>query len=78
MNGERDNCREVLATLYLYLDGEISGLSCVEIETHIERCVPCAKRLGFERELKTMLALRCRGRAPAELLDRIRAMLESS
>ncbi len=76
MDHAQTNCREVLAKLFLYLDGEVAGLTCAEIEAHFEYCVGCAKRLGFERELKQLLAQRCGGSAPSELLERIRAVLE--
>ena len=76
MANAETNCREVIASLWTYLDGEVGEVSYVQIEAHLHDCAPCLRRCDFEREVKTLIASRCReGKAPEELLARIRAAL---
>ena len=76
-NAETD-CRAVLAKLYLYLDGEIAGETCSVMESHFRICEDCLRRMGFEREFKHVIKTRCaEGRAPEEILVRIRQAIES-
>lgn len=75
-NAETD-CRAVLAKLYEYLDGEIAGEVCSAIQAHLGVCVDCHHRMDFEREFKFVVRTRCsEGRAPEEVLARIRAAIE--
>jgi mycothiol system anti-sigma-R factor len=79
MENAEKNCRQVLAELYAFLDGELDPPEGVAIEVHLARCVPCHKRADFERDLKVFIATRCRSSgAPQELLIRIRAALDDA
>lgn len=74
-NPEAD-CRSVIERLFLYLDGEVAGVDCAEIEAHLEACGHCFGRYGFERELKELVRRTCCERdIPQGLADRIRARL---
>lgn len=70
------DCRAVLERLYLFLDGEIAGDVCSEIERHLSQCRDCFGRVSFERELKELIGRTCReDRVPEELVARLRARL---
>lgn len=76
----KETCREVLAQVYLYIDGEILSQSeRTFIRVHLEECVPCLQRLGLEQEVSTMIArLRGSDHCPKALVTRIVALIEES
>lgn len=77
MEDTQTDCQKVLAELEAYLDREVAGALCADIQAHLERCAPCLKRADFERHLKEIVASRCReGKAPDQVLQRIRAAIE--
>jgi mycothiol system anti-sigma-R factor len=79
MENAEKNCRQVVAELYAYLDGELQPPEGVAIEAHLLRCLPCHKRADFERDLKVFISSRCReASAPEDLLRRIRSALEDA
>lgn len=61
MENTETECRAVLTRLYVYLDGEAAEADCAEIGRHLDRCVQCARRFGFERELKELVHRKCGG-----------------
>ncbi|WFE30772.1 mycothiol system anti-sigma-R factor [Solwaraspora sp. WMMD791] len=70
------DCRQVLAEVYLYLDLECAEERRQRIRHHLDECSPCLREYGVEQEVKALVA-RCCGNetAPAELRDRLRAKL---
>jgi mycothiol system anti-sigma-R factor len=68
-------CREILIRLETYLDRECPPSMASAIEAHLEGCPPCLRQADFRRELRLMLAVRCRDAAPSGLLERVRATL---
>lgn len=73
-NAETD-CREVLARLSLYLDGEIAGGACAEIERHLNDCGPCLGNAEFARALKDLVRRRCGEPVPDGLRSRLQARI---
>ena len=70
------DCERVLKQIELYLDGELVGVERVEIERHLGECSPCSGHSEFQRRLKEMLRAKCGcNDVPAELLERVRAMV---
>jgi RNA polymerase sigma-70 factor (ECF subfamily) len=49
-------CREMFANISEYLDHRVDGLSCEEMQKHIENCPPC---VAFIRDLEKVVE-RCR------------------
>ncbi|CAN5724071.1 MAG: mycothiol system anti-sigma-R factor [Actinomycetota bacterium] len=70
-----EECREVLDRLEIYLDGETQFDLEVAIQHHLQDCPPCLDRAEFERELRALVAAKCRDCAPPGLLARIRIRL---
>ncbi len=71
------DCTEVLRRLELYLDGELEGGVCVEIEQHLVRCGSCTDHSDFQRKLKHILRAKCGcGEIPAAVVERVRVVLE--
>jgi mycothiol system anti-sigma-R factor len=74
----KQHCRDVLAEAYLILDGEVVAEDRrIEIQTHLEECVPCLERYGLERHIKAIIhRLQGGTRCPAELRARIIGYLD--
>jgi len=70
---EKDHaeCLEAIDRLYRYLDGELEGVDQVDVQRHLEACMPCLEAFEFEAELKVFIASRCREQAPTHLRTRI-------
>jgi len=70
------NCDETLEKLWQYLDRELDGASCVELQRHLEECRQCFSRAEFERRLRDILRRSCAGdQAPPELRERLSHLL---
>ena len=67
----KEPCREVLAELDVFLDGECSGDLEEAVRRHLGECPPCVDRADFQRELRALIASKCTDAAPSGLLDRI-------
>jgi mycothiol system anti-sigma-R factor len=79
MENTKAECRQVLARLYEYLDGELETEVYVEIQSHLARCLPCHERAEFERVLKVFVGSTCKEKkAPESLLRRIRNALDDA
>jgi mycothiol system anti-sigma-R factor len=71
----KDECRDALDELELYLDDECGPDLESTIRAHLGDCPPCLNRADFERELRVIVAKRCKDAAPSGLLDRVIADL---
>lgn len=73
----RVDCREALARIFEYLDGELAAGSADEIRAHFERCQTCYPALRYAASFQEMLARVARGQrcAPEELRVRVAALL---
>jgi mycothiol system anti-sigma-R factor len=76
--GEHDDCDELIANLFLMIDGELEAGSCGDLEEHLRRCGACLQRFGVERAFKELIRRRC-GQEPVPnlLIERIRVTLRS-
>jgi mycothiol system anti-sigma-R factor len=69
-------CQELDRLLYPYLDGEFQPEERLAMETHLETCAACARRVEEEQEIQQALRRAARhsvqsSRAPASLRDGI-------
>jgi len=64
-------CQEALATLYTFLDGELTPERRDTIRHHLDECGPCFEAFGFEAELKALIARKCRDEVPDLLRRRV-------
>ena len=73
------DCREVLETVYLYLDYECDDTRRTKIRQHLDECGPCLRQFGIEAEVKALVA-RCCGNdtAPDTLRIRLRDKLREA
>ena len=72
----KEECRNVLEEVYLYLDLECADDRRLSIKEHLDECSPCLREYGIEQEVKALVG-RCCGaeNAPEELKERLRAKL---
>ena len=62
------DCGQLLDRLWAYLDGEADEALCSDFQAHLEACLPCAQHAEFERRLREVIQMKCRGeRAPQTL-----------
>ncbi len=59
-----DPCQEAIATLYTFLDGELTRRGERRSSHHLDECSPCFEAFGFEAELKVVIARKCRDEVP--------------
>ena len=66
------DCGEVIADVFLYLDGEMTGDGHARIRQHLDDCAPCLRKYGIEREVRALVARKCGGDvAPEQLRDKV-------
>ena len=66
-----DPCQDALATLYSFLDGELTAQRREDIQHHLDECSPCLQVFGFEAEVKSLVAMKCRDEVPESLRRRV-------
>lgn len=67
----RENCHAAVSDLHVFLDGECGSALERAILDHLERCTGCERRADFERELRVVVATKCKDVAPSGLLERV-------
>jgi mycothiol system anti-sigma-R factor len=72
-----DPCQEAIATLYTFLDGELTADRKDTIQRHLDECSPCFEAFGFEAELKAVVARKCREDVPESLRRRVAEALRA-
>jgi mycothiol system anti-sigma-R factor len=77
--GGGHDCEEAIATLYTFLDGELTTHRRQQIQQHLDACSPCLEAFDFEAELKIVISKRCRDEVPEELRQKVaQALSEAS
>jgi mycothiol system anti-sigma-R factor len=71
------DCKEVLDSLFLFLDREIEDASYAEIKQHLDECAPCLAKYNLEQMVKTLVARSCREPAPPTLRERVLLQIRS-
>ncbi|MEP6696074.1 MAG: mycothiol system anti-sigma-R factor [Pseudonocardiales bacterium] len=72
------DCRVVLETVFLYLDGECESSQRAKIKEHLEECGPCLREYGIEADVKALVARCCRDQAPDGLRERVLGKLREA
>ncbi|MCP1676307.1 mycothiol system anti-sigma-R factor [Natronocella acetinitrilica] len=71
------SCEEVVRQLLEYLDQELDAQSSADIEHHLKRCRDCFTRAEFEKKLRSRVTDAASERAPEQLQERIKRILEN-
>lgn len=65
-------CSEVLAAVYLYLDGEQDGEHHDVTRLHLDECSPCLREYGLDQMVKALVARTCGAdTVPIDLRERV-------
>lgn len=71
-----EECREYLAEVHQFLDGELGAERRTVVQIHLERCGPCHGAYDFEAELRVVVSTSCQeNELPEGLRDRIASLL---
>jgi mycothiol system anti-sigma-R factor len=65
------NCAEILERLYEFVDLELDDDYWHKLQSHLEECSPCLRRVDLERLVKSLVARACCEHAPMELRQRV-------
>ena len=71
-------CEEILAALNDYVDGRRGMAICEALEKHLADCNPCQLVVDNIRQTITLYKSGCPVELPAELDERLHAMLRQS
>jgi mycothiol system anti-sigma-R factor len=69
-------CREIISTLYEFLDGELSEQRRQIVRAHLDSCGSCLEAFEFETELRAVIVSRARDRVPSYLLKRLSDLID--
>ncbi|MBI1757814.1 MAG: mycothiol system anti-sigma-R factor [Actinobacteria bacterium] len=70
------SCSDVIAEVFLFIDGEATEQRRALIHRHLDECSPCLREYGIEEEVKALVHRTCGGdRAPESLRQRVRVRL---
>ena len=69
-------CEHAVEFAYQYLDQELTWLRRARIRWHLRKCISCDGAYTFETRLQTVIRERGRDEPPAELIERLRALIQ--
>ena len=66
-----DNCDDVIAHLFEYLDSEMTDSDADRMRAHVADCNPCLAELSIDELVKRLLRRSCTEQAPEHLRMKI-------
>jgi mycothiol system anti-sigma-R factor len=69
------HCEDLAERIERFLDGDLDAAEARELGTHLDDCLPCTQERELRARLRELVREGCAERAPAELVDRVRARL---
>jgi mycothiol system anti-sigma-R factor len=69
------HCEDLAERIERFLDGELDASEARELGSHLDDCLPCTQERELRARLRQLVREGCAERAPAELIDRVRARL---
>jgi mycothiol system anti-sigma-R factor len=70
------DCRQVLTSIYGYLDNDLDQPAMIEIKTHIELCRACFGCLEFEQLLREHMKKKTHQSCPEKVKLRIKRLVD--
>lgn len=65
------DCSEILERVVFFIDNELAGADCAQIQAHLDECGPCLDKFDLERTVKSLVARSCSEQAPESLRDKV-------
>ncbi len=75
MGAPHPHCGDLAERIERFLDGELDDAAARELDRHLDDCLPCTQERELRSRLRELVREGCAERAPAELIDRVRARL---
>ncbi len=65
------HCAEILQRIFFFIDNELEGADCVQIQQHLDECQPCLEKYRLETTVKALVQRSCAEHAPDQLRERV-------
>jgi anti-sigma factor (TIGR02949 family) len=79
VNKKRFDCDEIEKRVHAYMDGQLNANEKVLFEQHLDYCLPCDKKIEFERKLKLFIKMKASEKEyPIKLDQELKNILKSS
>lgn len=70
------DCADIEKYVHKYLDGVLSHHDLILFEEHLDYCLPCDKKIEFEKKLKDTVRLKIKSNISTEILqERVSKMI---
>ena len=75
VGGMHPHCEDLAERIERFLDGELDASEARELDEHLDDCLPCTSERELRARIRALVREGCTERAPADLIDRVRARL---
>ena len=73
------NCKDIEKKFHSYLDGELNKRDLLLLEQHLDYCLPCDKKIEFEKKLREILKSKTKEKTiPEKLLQDLKKIIQSA
>ncbi len=73
------NCKDIEKKFHSYLDGEMNKNDLLLLEQHLDYCLPCDKKIEFEKKLREILKSKAsEKKLPDKLLKELEKIIHSA
>jgi mycothiol system anti-sigma-R factor len=73
------NCKDIEKKFHSYLDGEMNKRDLVLLEQHLDYCLPCDKKVEFEKKLRQIIKIKSTEKElPERLLKDLSRIIHSA
>jgi mycothiol system anti-sigma-R factor len=73
------NCKDIEKKFHSYLDGELDESDLLLLEQHLDYCLPCDKKIEFEKKLREILKSKVHEKkVPDKLLADLKKIIQSA
>lgn len=73
------NCHDIEKKFQSYLDGEMKSGELVLLEQHLDYCLPCDKKIEFEKKLRSLLKLKGKeNKIPDKLVKELEKIIRTA
>jgi mycothiol system anti-sigma-R factor len=76
--GTHPHCEDLAERIERFLDGDLDGEETRELDEHLDDCLPCTAERELRGRIRALVREGCAERAPAELVERVRASLAAA
>lgn len=73
--GAHPHCDDLAERIERFLDGALDAEATRELDAHLDDCLPCTAERELRARIRELVREGCAERAPADLVDRVRARL---